>query len=340
MGGMTVWVHVGLPKCGSTTVQRYFSAHAEEFRAQGLCYPETGRSKGGYQSHEPIARAPQEALPAMVEGIAKEAEGCDRILISCEDFANALPAGNGTALLAELNRVFGAGQVRVLAYFRNVHDFVESCYAQFIMGGLFRINAGQFFQGAATDLGAFVAAFEALKGFPLYSLRGHADLIARHFPANAITLKSIERADIGEAGLIGDICRMLEVAPLEAPPAQNKRVSNVLLAVAHAARRQVSNEDFRRLRPHLAKMVSGPRWAARAGFDRADLHVDAALHARVAATVAAERADLAARFATGIDGLAEDRWVARTGQETLTKAEEAQLRRLIARQLGRGGTPG
>jgi hypothetical protein len=334
MGKVTVWVHVGLPKCGSTTVQRYFSAHAEAFRAQGLCYPETGRSKGGYRSHEPIARAPQEALPALVEAIAREAKGCDRILISCEDFANALPLGNGAALLAELNRVFGAGQVRVLAYFRNVDDFVESCYAQFIMGGLFKINAGHFFHGAATDLAAFVAAFEALKGFPLYSLRGHADQIARQFSDNAVVLKSIERADIGEGGLIADICRTLEVAALEAAPAQNTRVSNLLLAVAHAARRQVSPDEFRRLRPYLAKMANGPKWAARAGFDRADLHVDAALHTRVAATMAVERADLAARFSTGIAGLSEDRWVARTGQDALTEAEVAQIRRLIARHRG------
>ena len=334
--GPAVWVHVGLPKCGSTTVQRYFAAHADQFRAQGLCYPETGRSTGGYRSHEPIARTSQADLPALVAAIAAEAAGCDRIFLSCEDFANALPLGNGAALVAELNRVFGADQVRVLAYFRNVHDFVASCYAQFVMGGLFKINAGRFFQGApddpaATDLAAFVAAFEALKGFPLYSLRGHAEQIARHFPDNAVVLKSIERMDIGEGGLIGDICRTLGVEVLEMAPAQNRRVSNLLLAAALSARRQVSTEAFRRLRPHLQRLVNGPKWAARAGFDRADLHVDAALHARIAATIAAERATLAARFATGTDGLAEDRWHPSTGQDVLTRAEEAQIRRLIAR---------
>ena len=328
---MQVWVHVGLPKCGSTTIQRYFSEHAGAFRTQGLCYPETGQSKGGYRSHEPLARAPKDALPALVQAIADEAKGCDRILISCEDFANALPVGNGEALIAALNRLFGPDQVHVLAYFRNAHDFVESCYAQFIMGGLFRINAGHFFEGKATDLCAFVAAFEALKGYPLYSLAGHADLITRHFPDNRAVLKSIERADIGQDGLIGDICHTLDVTPLESAPTRNQRVSNLLLAVAHSARRQVSNEEFKRLRPHLARMVRGPKWAARAEFDRADLHVDAALHDRIATTISDEKAALVARFATRIDGLTEDRWHPRTAQDALSRDEEAQIRRLIQR---------
>lgn len=328
---VTVWVHVGMPKCGSTTIQRHFSAHAEAFRAQGLCYPETGRSKGGYRSHEPIARANPSQLAALVQAIRHEALGCDRILISCEDFANALPAGNGAALVAELNRVFGAENVRLLAYFRNVHAFVESCYAQFIMGGLFRINAGHFFKGEATDLAAFVAAFEALKGFPLYSLIGHADLIARHFPGNRITLKSIEAADTGADGLIGDISRTLGVEPVAEVKAQNTRASSLLLAAAHHARRQSSIDEFRRVRPHLQRLVNGPKWAGRGGFDQASLHVDAALHARIVACIAAEREALAGRFASGIEGMCEDRWVLRDGQDSLTPAEQADIRRLIDR---------
>ncbi len=329
---MTVWVHVGMPKCGSTTVQRHFSANAVAFRGQGLCYPETGRSKGGYRSHEPMARMEQALLPDLVRALREEAQGCSQILLSCEDFANALPIGNGPGLVDALNRQFGPDRVRIVAYFRNAHDFVESCYAQFILGGLFRINTGKFFQGAATDLSAFLEAFEGQKGFPLYSLLGHADLIARHFPQNRITLKSIERSDIGVDGLIGDLCAMLGVEPLAEAQAQNLRASSLFLAAAHYARRQVSDQAFRRAKPHLKRLLARPHWEARAeGFDQAGLHVDAPTHARIAARVAAEREALAGRFATAIDGICADRWVPRRAQDRLTAKEEAAIRRLLER---------
>src|SRR5438477_7032289 len=54
-GRRRVLLHVGLHKTGTTALQQFLSATAQEFRAQGLLYPISGRPANSPEGHHNIA---------------------------------------------------------------------------------------------------------------------------------------------------------------------------------------------------------------------------------------------------------------------------------------------
>lgn len=332
MGDRTkVWVHVGMPKCGSTSVQRYFSQNHPFFLAQGLCYPAAGRSLGGYRSHEPIFRAKPAEIPDIVEAIRSEARHSSTILISSEAFTSGLPKGNARLLIDELNRVFGAEHVGLLAYFRNVYQFVESSYAQFIIGGLFWIRKDTFFHGASPDMEGFVAAFEAQKGFPIYSLAGYPGLIRNLFPDNKVIVKSIERQDLDGNGLIEDLCATLGVRPAAEAKVHNMRASNMMIALAHYAQCVGSQKEYDLIKTDLRRLANSGRDGASRPFRSSSFSIGPNLYSRIRERIDVERNAVLQLFASGVAGLCDDRWCPPSGRDELTSEEKGRIRDLLSR---------
>ena len=52
-----VYVHVGMPKCASSSVQAHFHKHYGHYHRQGLLYPRTACQKADYRSHRPLLDA-------------------------------------------------------------------------------------------------------------------------------------------------------------------------------------------------------------------------------------------------------------------------------------------
>jgi len=326
----TVWVHVGLAKCGSTTIQCHFAANDAAYAAQGLCYPETGREPAGYRSHRPLVGATQNIGP-LLDDLQAEAAGCDHILVSNEELSAPLPRGNGPAFVNALNDRFGSENVRILAYFRNAYDFVESAYAQFVKAGLFHISPDQFFGSASPDLDRFLDMFAAKKGFPLYSLMGHAAQIIAAFPRNHVQFRSLERMDMDGRDLVGDLCALVSVRPVAEPVRQNRRDPELLTVVQHHAQTIAARDAFLRARPQLARFVRDRSQADRAAtFRSSALRIGPDLHARIKPMIEAETANLARFFSTGVDGLVQDRWTPDGGSDTLTAAEKAAIGDILA----------
>lgn len=330
--GTNIWVHIGLPKCGSTSVQRHFAKHDSHYLDQGLCYPVAWRSERGYRSHRPIAQAGAGKIPQIVEAIRHEARDSSDVLISSEVLSARLPQGRLPLFVRSLNQAFGAERVRLLVYFRNVYQFVESGYAQFISRGLFKINKDRFFQAASPDMDSFVAAFQAQKGFPIYSPLGYARLIDGCFPDNRVIMKSIEREDLDGRDLVEDICETLGVRLQSEAQAQNKRVPNLVIAAAHYAQCFGSQKAYNQIKEELRKLPNRPGWDARAqAFQSAAFSISPDLHDRIRAQVDSEKAALPEFFTSGIAGLCEDRWSPPRGDSELSEEEKAEIRDLMAR---------
>ncbi|MEI6159913.1 MAG: hypothetical protein WCP77_08780 [Roseococcus sp.] len=131
-----IYLHVGLGKCGSSTIQHFASAQAEALRDAGLIYPSMGDRE--LVQHMEVGRAARQARgrkakpmqPAMAAlQAAMREEGAPSYLLSSESFLKHKPFQS--ARTAQAFRAFlGTAPVRVLAYIREYPSWVESIYAQ------------------------------------------------------------------------------------------------------------------------------------------------------------------------------------------------------------------
>jgi hypothetical protein len=337
--GRQVWLHIGLPKCGSTTIQRHMAAASREHQARGVCYPQAWRSPDGYRNHLPLAKLPPKMLPPALAEISTEAhdQGCSRIVLSCEHWANAFPGSNVLPLYEALQTQMPDWQIRIAAYFRNPYDFVESCYAQFVRAGLFQINRHRFYADGAPSIEKFLACFEDSRGFPLYSNLGYARMLMAHFPPEVLMLRSIEPQDLAQPDMLGDFCSLLGLPDPARTGRRNRRVSNRKLAELEYLQTLVDQHSFARLRPRLLDTDFSTR-PDPANRRSTTLHIGADTAAAITGRIESERAQLQQVFSTGTAGLCEIRngdgpegW---TRGSLLDDGDRARLRAFAARNTG------
>ena len=89
---MRLHLHIGMPKCGSTTIQEYFGLNREKLAAVGWHYPE---------SVFPLIEGPNTNLPSLLaEGVVELEHVCrplldgtaTDLLLSSEFFSCSCPA--------------------------------------------------------------------------------------------------------------------------------------------------------------------------------------------------------------------------------------------------------
>lgn len=318
--------HIGLPKCGSTTIQAHFADYDTAYRAQGLVYPVKARSPDGYRSHVPLLHMPPADLRSRIRAIAEEAQGARVILLSCEAFADYLPRGNSAEVGAALAEEFGADNVTILAYFRNPAPFMASAYAQFVVGGLLDVPKGPFFSEGPSGLAAFVHAASERKGFAPYDYLGWVQAIQAAFPGLDLNLRSMEAADIGD-NLIDDLGRVLKVRRLgQGTQILNTRhTASSILALQHA-QTVLPQSVFQRQRPKMRhfRLSTAPDWTEADARHR-DLVPNADLTSRIAATMQDSRPVLARMFSTKVRGLVTIASPGSLSDRPLSKAEQDEV---------------
>lgn len=137
----TIYVHVGLPKAGSTTLQTFFMANRSRLAAQGVVYPASGPYHHKV-AHHVWARAmkgdrfgywwmppgdPRYAIEPLHRALIDDIEAAPqpKVLLSAEELWHpAVPATLG-ALFADR-----PWTVRVLVYVRRQDDLLISAYNQ------------------------------------------------------------------------------------------------------------------------------------------------------------------------------------------------------------------
>lgn len=244
----TVYLHVGMPKCASSTVQGYFNKNDARNREAGFVYPVAGRSTSGYFNHEPIVHLEKDEIVELVGKIREEAEGAKVVFISAEAFVNAYWDRPVTAtLIDQLNATFGAANVRLLFLFRNHFSFIESAFAQFHKGGLYRVSHGKFYNSTDGGIESYCKSFREANGFDFYDYARVIEEFRKHCqPENKIEVLSIERSDLETGDILGELCQKFDLVPPSGKKVNNARFPvKALLGLAYA----IERHGFRNVRP-------------------------------------------------------------------------------------------
>lgn len=208
-----IYLHVGLGKSGSSTIQRFATANAERLGSAGIVYPcVTGRAREDHMELAQATRAARrgQALPErfalLREEISRQSES---YLLSSEFFLRHDVAGS--ARNAEALREFlGTAPVRVLVYIREYPAWVESLYAQKTKRGKNADDMDEFIR--KRDLARSVSVLAGLRPW------------IEVFGAENIRLRSLNPSNLMGGDLIADLMAALDVrAPM--PPSRRANES-------------------------------------------------------------------------------------------------------------------
>lgn len=295
-------LHVGLPKCGSSSIQAHMADNADAYRAAGVCYPRVHRLADGYRNHLPLARLRAAELAGALEDIRREAAGCHTIVLSCEHWTNALPGCNLPALCDAISQAMPRHEIRIVAYFRSPFDFVESCYAQFIRAGLMGVSRPEFYADGAPSIERFLHRFEETRGHPLWSVVGWAAAMRARTQGARTSLRSMEAGDLGASCVVTDFCGFLGLPKPDVAPRLNTRLSNRKLAELEHAQTLIDNDT------HMAgreDMIAHDFGACRANDPQrcTSLHIGAHTARSIGLSLKRERDVIARLFDTRADAL-------------------------------------
>lgn len=253
----TVYLHMGMPKCASSALQSFLNMNDARLCVEGLCYPVESREMSGYFSHRPLHRILPEEVPHAIRKIAEEAksQNCTRLLISSEEFVNSLWDKEITGQIVNaLNTQFGTENVRILMLFRNHFSFVESVYAQFLKGGMFRTPDKAFMMSNNNNILGFASNFRLRNGFDFFSYCDFIERLRVHASFNPFDLLSTELADWGGKDIIDVLCDRFGVTRGSAALAANERYSETALHLLHYSRKKYGFVRTKQRRELLADL--------------------------------------------------------------------------------------
>ncbi len=329
-----VLLHIGLPKCGSSSLQAYMADRAKAHHDMGVCYPTAHRLRSGYRNHLPLAQMAPDELPRALKQIEAEAQGCHTIVLSCEHWTNALHICNLASLCTELRRIMPNRTLHVVAYFRSPFDFADSCYAQFIRAGLMGVNRPEFYADGAPSIERFLHRFEILRGYPLWSIKAWCEEIRTKTRGARLSLRSMEPGDLPAENFISDFCALAGVAPPATMPKQNLRLSNRKLAELEYAQTLIDNDSHMAARDRMIAHDFGrhhPNDTARI----AGLNIGADTAQAIERTLKAEKSKITQLFATRTTRLCAVPVRDWHRRDLLTADDKAQIARYVgSRQRG------
>ena len=213
-GVAVLTVHIGLPKCGSTSIQQALVRAVPALARAGVHVPNLG---GAFPNHNRLVRKLSggdadfgaRADPAVWERLACEVRGCGarHVVLTAELFTSgglltATPGAASAERVAALARDCGL-EVRPVAYIRPQAELLESLYAQMVRKSRtvvpFDLFVEEMLESDRLDfaaiLGPWRERFPRLRVWPLEATRavggpaahflgligGTAD-VARHMP--------------------------------------------------------------------------------------------------------------------------------------------------------------
>ena len=197
-----IFIHIGLPKAGSTTIQKFMSANETGLRELSLDYPSVGRLNGG--AHHNIASE----LKGKAEKFRPDAGRVSDLVTYLRDTPY-----NTTVLSSEslwLNKVeviksFAASladvgkPIRIIMVIRNSVDFAPSAYGQKIRNG-----------GKTFDFDTYFNRRQGRDGFNVFDA---ASRWADAFGWDALIVRALDPAMLVEGDLISDFLSQVGLDP-------------------------------------------------------------------------------------------------------------------------------
>lgn len=126
---MTAFVHIGVGKTGTSTIQHFLAHHRPALMERGFLYPQAGLVGTGHHGfYDPFTR---QVADRVLDELAEEVGRTQppRVIVSSEYLSYATPA-----LVHGLRRVL-EGDVKVLFYVRPQFEFISSTFLQAVKMG-------------------------------------------------------------------------------------------------------------------------------------------------------------------------------------------------------------
>ncbi|WP_302580442.1 hypothetical protein [uncultured Desulfovibrio sp.] len=133
-----LYIHIGFPKTGTSTIQKFFCAHKAELEKSGIFYPTPllGPMLAGHQGHCSLGENDSPLRHDIVPWTAYQKAYLDQLLAAkCKIHilsAEVLPY-DAPANLSTFRNDF---QIKIICFFRNIFDFIVSGNKQVIKEGL------------------------------------------------------------------------------------------------------------------------------------------------------------------------------------------------------------
>ena len=133
-----LYIHIGFPKTGTSTIQKFFCAHKAELEKSGIFYPTPllGPMLAGHQGHCSLGENDSPLRHDIVPWTAYQKAYLDQLLAAkCKIHilsAEVLPY-DAPANLSTFRNDF---QIKIICFFRNIFDFFVSLKKQVIKEGL------------------------------------------------------------------------------------------------------------------------------------------------------------------------------------------------------------
>jgi hypothetical protein len=272
-----VTIHIGMPKCASSTVQAHFADNDELYQSKGMLYPTRHRLKNGYRHHNPLFE-PDLSPDTAVQDLLREAgrKSCSRILISTERFTTDTE-GHLARITAAFARQIGAKNITCLCLVRDPASMLRSSFQQFVRAGLWRVNRAKFYAETDGSISAFLQAFRAENGFDLHE---YDKIIAR--TTKGVTAGQLLVWDI-KAGpdILTRLTQHFMLPAGQAPKKQNLSFPPAKIAFLRQFQQSYGQEIYQQNRAPLLRKIDltgvamSAEDALRDGLDISDAALDA-----------------------------------------------------------------
>jgi hypothetical protein len=158
--GPVFYIHIGVPKTATTTIQSFFTMHRDALLQRGTLYPKSiANSDGHSELHRALSVALEPDSVPSLDNLRKHMEGRNVIASLFEEVART--EAKTVILSAEslasmrrpetLRRALAPHPVRVLVYLRRQDNFLASFYNQIIKSGLYTATFEEFLRQHASD---------------------------------------------------------------------------------------------------------------------------------------------------------------------------------------------
>jgi len=141
---MKIFVHLGFPKTGTTSLQKWLDKNSANLEENGILYPKSLRNSAGYAHHlmTDLANSNVQDLASTIEKACEE-KNLSSALFSCEGLCNRLTAkdGSGGEYFNKLFRIIAKNhQMHYILTIRKIDAYLKSISIQNILfaGGQLR----------------------------------------------------------------------------------------------------------------------------------------------------------------------------------------------------------
>jgi hypothetical protein len=158
--GPVFYIHIGVPKTATTTIQSFFTMHRDALLQRGVLYPKSiANSDGHSELHRVLSAVLEPDSVPWLDGLRKHMENRNVIASLFEEAARTevktvVLSAESLAFMRRpetLRRSLAPHSARVLVYLRRQDNFLASFYNQLIKSRLYTATFEEFLQQHAEN---------------------------------------------------------------------------------------------------------------------------------------------------------------------------------------------